>query len=528
MPEMNDALMNDLLRAGKISPETAEMWRSKNPPVDSAPVMDAAPAPAAIPQSNNSADLPWYERPLHDVIRDKYNAIQDKTYVNPFDPNYAEKRAALTGRAPAGVPAQPGDVSGPAPASVEGQKTNIADLAIPREPQKMPTPMDFGMGELDKSYDLQAKGIQGTSAAQSKGYEQQAKILEDVNKQNAGVDERIVNLQNQRIQESDKRLKEIENMAQEVNKETQINPNRYWQNLSTGNKVAASISIGLGAIGAAMLGSNDNKAWNIINGAIDRDIEAQKSNVQNNRYKLSNAENLYGLMLHKYGDQEAALMATKAIHLGQAENMIKAQMARTNSDVAKAQGNVLLGQVKQEQTKLGVALKMQTYQLMATRQATVGDGIENPAILPEHMQKRAVKMPNGLFRVASTDEGANLLNKESAAAKEMIHTLNKMTELQNRAGREIPWSDASKEAAALMSRLTFQNQQLEGINRLTDPDIHLINKQMGDPTAFRQDASFKLLDQMRDHVNSKIEGLREQYIPNYKRIGSSSAPNMRR
>jgi hypothetical protein len=61
-----------------------------------------------------------------------------------------------------------------------------------------------------------------------------------------------------------------------------IDPNRYWQNQSTPAKIGAAIAIGLGEFGAALGHRGTNSALEIINGAVNRDLEAQKSNMQKN------------------------------------------------------------------------------------------------------------------------------------------------------------------------------------------------------------------------------------------------------
>lgn len=63
-----------------------------------------------------------------------------------------------------------------------------------------------------------------------------------------------------------------------------VDPNRYWQNMSTPQKIGAGIAMALGAFGAHPLGprgsSSTNYAQSIIDNAISADIDAQKTNMQ--------------------------------------------------------------------------------------------------------------------------------------------------------------------------------------------------------------------------------------------------------
>lgn len=68
-----------------------------------------------------------------------------------------------------------------------------------------------------------------------------------------------------------------------------IDPKRFWKNLSTGDKVLAGISIALSGIGAALTGSKQNQALNIIENAINQDIESQKLDLKTELAKKQEA-----------------------------------------------------------------------------------------------------------------------------------------------------------------------------------------------------------------------------------------------
>jgi len=53
----------------------------------------------------------------------------------------------------------------------------------------------------------------------------------------------------------------------------------YWESQSTGNKILAGIGVMLGGIGGGMSGEKGNRALDVINKAIDTDLEIQKGNI---------------------------------------------------------------------------------------------------------------------------------------------------------------------------------------------------------------------------------------------------------
>jgi hypothetical protein len=59
-----------------------------------------------------------------------------------------------------------------------------------------------------------------------------------------------------------------------------IDPNKYWEDQSTPQKLGAAFAIGLGAFGAQMGRGGENTALKVIQGAIDRNVDAQKTNMQ--------------------------------------------------------------------------------------------------------------------------------------------------------------------------------------------------------------------------------------------------------
>ncbi len=61
----------------------------------------------------------------------------------------------------------------------------------------------------------------------------------------------------------------------------QIDPDRYWNNKSTGGKILAGIGLVLSGMGGGMTGSNRNLALEQMNKAIDDDMNAQRHHIDN-------------------------------------------------------------------------------------------------------------------------------------------------------------------------------------------------------------------------------------------------------
>lgn len=132
--------------------------------------------------------------------------------------------------------------------------------------------------------------------------------------------------------EQDKLQKDTDELFnQTVNQK--IDPKRFWQDKSTGQKIGSVIAIALSGIGNALSASAgitaSNGALDMINRAIDRDIQAQKENQANTR-------SLYNMNLQRLGDARAAETATQSQMLTMATAQLSRNAAIVGTDIAKA------------------------------------------------------------------------------------------------------------------------------------------------------------------------------------------------
>ena len=92
--------------------------------------------------------------------------------------------------------------------------------------------------------------------------------------------------------------------AKDKVREMRINPNRMFQN--TSSRVVAAIAAGLGEFGRGLRGGGTNTALQIINSAIDRDIDAQKQAIRTAEVGVRMQESSYKRLLDLHGDDEKA------------------------------------------------------------------------------------------------------------------------------------------------------------------------------------------------------------------------------
>jgi len=154
--------------------------------------------------------------------------------------------------------------------------------------------------------------------------------LNDIENAEVVRKERDLSLQNE-LKEAQDRQKWIQEgvdqdfklLKKQVNEtEKPLDPNRIWKdkNGSTdyGRLIGATIATFITGVFEARAGrGGKNPARDIINRAISRDIDAQKTDTANRRFKLGQRSNLLSKMMEIYGTPQQAEQAVKVI-MGQA------------------------------------------------------------------------------------------------------------------------------------------------------------------------------------------------------------------
>lgn len=92
---------------------------------------------------------------------------------------------------------------------------------------------------------------------------------------------------------------------------TSIDPNRFWASRSTGQKIAAMISLGLGGFVSGAKGGS-NIGLDILNTAIDRDIKAQEDAYHVARDVVGARQTAFAMAMQKYQNVDAARAMARA------------------------------------------------------------------------------------------------------------------------------------------------------------------------------------------------------------------------
>jgi hypothetical protein len=363
----------------------------------------------------------------------------------------------------------------PDPGAPYPQPQSVAAAeGVGAQPSANPNEPKLGvLGAMENAFKGQKEGMQALADAQS----QQAKDTAKAN------DALVKHMEAAQIQYQ-KQISAIDADNAKLQKDIQeqkIDPNRLWNNASTAGKISASIGIILGGIGAGLQGSNHNVALDLINKSIDRDIDAQKS-------ELGKKQGLLSMNMQKYHNATAAQAATRLQFLGMAQAQIAKAAATSGSAQAQANAKIAISQIGVQEAQLKQQLAMMGIQNQQLGQGGGEGGLpvgQEPTMMltdPKYQEKRVVV--NGRAYQAPDHPAAEKLRAMETKAGPVMHLVHQLDSLGPSA--LIPGSKASELANAIRDKLATEIPQTNGLPRINETEIHQALGMINDPTSFRQ------------------------------------------
>lgn len=384
--------------------------------------------------------------------------------------------------------------SGPAQNAVSPAVTNQIPAsqqisAAPKASAPTPDQNPTMLSDLDKSISQQTQGIQDVAKAQTQGFRDTAKAIGDqVMQQKARNDAYKL--------AGDNLTKQNEQLFNAV-ASSKIDPNQFWNSMSTGGKIAASIGILLGGIAGGVNRTHENVVLNQLNNHVQQDIEAQKMD-------QSNKMSLYKMGLEKYKDQQSAeqfaTLQSNALLQGQLQKIA----AQTGSQTAMATANQMIGQIGVQNANLRaeLAMKQAAMNVMNGPQKVAGVDpnsvrlLINAGVIPKEEVPAAMKEYGDYEKLSTTlDHTDDVFKKAQQNANYTERLANSLP-----LGSHIPTiRDSSKEYEALTNAwLGNITKDTEG--RVTPTDVDLMRGSLpkaGDSPALVQTKLANIKDMIR-------------------------------
>lgn len=194
-------------------------------------------------------------------------------------------------------------VNQPMAAQASAPLTPAARLAKPEAVENPQIPAV--VNNLDKTGTMNPAAVAQNTQAANQG---QANINIAKSKALTGLEGQYNAAAAQTAQTDQNNLNDVKGHVDALNQyiqENPIDPNHYAENMGTAKKVSTALGLLIGGFGGGFSGTGNNPAMNYLNAQIGRDIEAQKS-------RMDQQKTIYGAYHQLYGDSAAANAATKA------------------------------------------------------------------------------------------------------------------------------------------------------------------------------------------------------------------------
>lgn len=160
---------------------------------------------------------------------------------------------------------------------------------------------------------------QKMAEAQAKENEALALTMQQDEERAAAFQER----QQQFLRDAERRQNEMDALTAEL-RASKVDPNQYWQKQNGFSTMLSLFSVGLGGYLEGKTGGRiQNKALGMVENAINRDIEAQKANIDIKGKTLEQMRGAYGVARMRLGDERAAEDYSRALLWDQFANIAK-------------------------------------------------------------------------------------------------------------------------------------------------------------------------------------------------------------
>lgn len=373
--------------------------------------------------------------------------------------------------------------SGPSIADTAKQfQANNPELATQTNPQAGTAPNQINpagpndiMGIYGQALKGQTEALQGVGEA--KGAE--GKAAAAAYGQYAAKSQQLAQTQ----QENLAKLQTEGDALQKAVQNGQIDPNKYWNSQTGGQKASAIVSVILGGIAGGMSGTGQNVGLQMINDHINKDIESQKAD-------LGKKQSLYAENLARYRDERTATAATQL----QYNNALQAQLgkaaAQSGSQQAQFQAQAAISGLKAQQIPLMQQIAMmQTNSKLYGQQGGEGGlpvGAEPLQLLsdPKYQEKRIV-VGNKAYQAPSSDDAKDLKNLQ-AEYEPVKNVVAQLTALQGNPKALVSGTPENLQAQALRAYAVPRLNKMHGLSRLSEEDVKLMGDQLSDPTKFNQ------------------------------------------
>jgi hypothetical protein len=313
--------------------------------------------------------------------------------------------------------------------------------------------------QLMEAFNKQQKGLEalgGSQAALAKSTEKAYKPYVLDEKQAAENQKQIM----AGVNKIEDLRKEEESRENEVLKLTDtyanmnLNSNRLWNDMGTGQKVMAGIGILLGGFGGTK-----NMGMQVINDAIDKDILAQKINLEKAGNVISQKRGLLSDLRFRLGTTEAGVNMLRAIATQSVQASLAIAAAKSNNAQVQANAQVAIGELEIKrieaikQTMKEAQTRIWTNQLLSDSPSETKNALQAMKIFGnEEDQKRADSYVDTLGVqgfLSGSEAQINQMKDKASSAQNIVSLTDELMKMD----RNISLSEVRAKANSVIALL---------------------------------------------------------------------------
>jgi len=443
------------------------------------------------------------EQKVQDMVASDPNTPANATPITqPIAPAQVAAVPGLGGN-PVAQPVAPAPQAAPfVPATAQTQAPNIADSykaaagAAQQIQNALPhAGIDQAKGALANLGNIQSEGAANQANLAGKEADTYGNLQDEL-----GINQITRENQTQPI------LDKIDSVNNEI-ANSKIDPNRYWSNQTTGNKILTGIGLALSAFGGPEAVAKTN---NIIQGAVDRDIASQKHDYEVKKQNRDNLVSSYSMLRNQGLDEDQATIGAAQIGLNQIKSQMQQTADNTQSAAAKQNAKLAIADIQQRMD----ANAGQLTQAIAAKANTVKVGDTLPdnyaSIMPA--DQRAKYIPD--VGLALTDKGAEEVAKQYGKISVLNNAFNRVQSLRSVQGALTPGTPAHAELVEAGNALTDAMRQQDDLKRISPDAMDFIKSKVADPTGWQVSTLDRLANQQRA-MNQDFASTVKPYIANY-------------
>jgi len=383
-------------------------------------------------------------------------------------------------------------------------------------------PQGKNTGGLQDYFNLGQQALSSQFGIDKKLGEAKAKEYESLIKEQEIRQADYVSRRQKMQDEIDSQRMKVNQLSDEFNKASAVDPNRMWKNASTGQKIAGGLAILLGGIGAALQGTGKNLGLEAINSAIDRDIDAQKTELSKKTAGLQANTNLLGMLRQQLGDNDQAEAMFRKLAIDNATMRLDAIGAGLSNDVAKTK--YLQGRQALEGQKLVLQSQILSKGIASSafKVAQEGGGripkeYEAQVAQDKDLAGRIVPIDDKNFGIARTEKDGEELREGAARKESILASIQKIEEIRKKGITDRSfWSENRGRMSTIKGSIKNDMRVGEKMGTLDEGSDRLLDSMIGNPNDWTPYEIGGKLEELKSLVEQKYQKKLQQSVQSYK------------